>query len=965
VKKTSSPCSAILLMRLHIVATTLLGLGMLVGNAARAASPDLVVAAVDSAKRAALPTSHVSWARAQNDVGRVPDNIALEHLSVVLQRTAQRQQAYDRLLQDQQDPSSPSYHQWLSPTAIGKRFGASQHDIDALSAWLNGQGLQVGAIANNRTRITFSGSAANVAATFGTELHYFQAGSEQRIANTDTPTIPAALAGAVRSVIGLSKVTFKPAHRMGAPRQSAYRKDAPHTAGTYCANGPCSYTVFPTDFATIYDLGPVQQQGIDGTGQTIAIVGLQRVYNPDIQNFQTLSGLATKYPTVIVPPAGIDPGPPASTCSQTGTPSCSKPNDAVGNQGEATLDVQRAASVAPGATIDLIVSSMVGQEDGTEIAMDYVIDTDPVPAHILNISFTSCEAQNSQAVADSLDEEFSQAQMEGISVFVASGDAGVAGCADITSPPAQGVQADAQASPNILCSSSHVTCVGGTEFTDTSDPGMYWAPSNGSNYESALGYIPEGAWNEPLDGEGNPQYAASGGDVSSYIATPAWQVGTGVPGTQGRYTPDMAFGASTRDAYFSCLAAQGGSCAISNGGFTFIPAGGTSASAPSMAGVAALLNQKIGAPQANLNPRLYALAANPANNVFHDVTVASSGVTDCTLATPSPCNNSTPGTNGLTGGLPGYMVGTGYDPVTGLGSIDVANLLAQWSNPNAAAVNLDQHGLSGSWYNPATSGQGIVMEVDQDFYAAGTGLLFAGWYTYDTSAAGGQRWYTIQGQVDSSNTSASLPINLSQGGRFVSPLAVTTTPVGQAIFQFSDCTHGSLQYSFSDGSGRHGTIPLTRLDANVTCGQTGDNGSAASSFLLSGAWDESSESGQGFVFDINPIQNILFAGWYTYAINAGPGSGPAGQHWYTLQGTLIPGTTTVSSIGIYDTTGGVFDQGTPTSTNQVGTATLVYQSCTSATLAYTFFSGFFAGNEGQTGTLNLSRLGKVPSGCHL
>lgn len=299
----------------------------------------------------------------------------------------------------------------------------------------------------------------------------------------------------------------------------------------------------------------------------------------------------------------------------------------------------------------------------------------------------------------------------------------------------------------------------------------------------------------------------------------------------------------------------------------------------------------------------------------------------------------------------------------GSGTINGPDSTTHIVNPDSGGhVNLDQRGLTGAWADPSTSGQGLVMEVDPDFYGAGTGLLFGGWYTYDVTAVGGQRWYTIQGQVGATSASSMMAIYLTQGGSFASSLATTTTPVGQATLQFSDCMHGMLVYSFSDGSGRNGTVALNRLLANVTCGQTGDNGNGASDYLLAGAWADPTNSGQGLVFDINPIQNVLFAGWYTFAGNAGQGSGPAGQNWYTLQAVPIPGSSTVNNIGIYATAGGVFNSGIPTTTVPVGTANLVFNNCSSATLTYTFTAGT---NNGRSGTMNLLRLGPVPAGCRL
>ena len=935
------------------LAVALLSLAALVPGAALATQADAIVHPINNAARAALPDEHAHWANAANDLGTLPRDLPLTHLALALRRSAQNQQAYENFLREQQDPASVNYHHWLTPTEIGERFGATQHDIDALSNWLRMQGLAVEAVANSHTRITFSGRASDVAAAFGTQLHYFQTGAEKRIANTAAPSIPAALQDAVQSVSGLRSIKFRPAHAM-AMRSALLRSGAPQPAETHCDGSVCRHSVFPADFANIYHLNPVYGQGIDGSGQSIAIVGRARVSAADIQSFQARADLAVRAPVTIIPPGGTDPGPPATSCSATGTPSCDHPSDQVSDQFEATLDVQRAGSVAPGAAIKLIVSVDSGSHDGLQTAIEYAIDTTPVTAHILSISFLTCEADNGSAIVHSIDDLFSQAAMEGISVFVASGDSGAAGCEDQTQAPTAGQVAGT----NALCSSAQVTCVGGTQFNDTANPSFYWLGSNGYAYVSATDYIPEGAWNEPTD-SGATQFASTGGGVSTYIPTPPWQVGAGVPGHQGRYTPDVSLSASTHDGYFSCMAASGGACTVgTNGSFTFLVAAGTSASAPSMAGVAALLNQKIGTPQANLNPRLYALAANPANGVFHDVTVASSGVTNCTLAVPSLCNNSTPGASGLSGGLQGYSVGTGYDLATGLGSIDVTNLLSEWDNPNAASVNLDQHGLSGAWYNPQTSGQGLVIEVGRDMFGAGVGGLFAGWFTYDAGTSGAQRWYTIQGQVTAIAPTASLPIYVAEGGRFDAAQSPATQMVGTATLAFSDCSHGTLGYTFTDG--RSGSMPLTRVTSNPTCTSAGDSATLPSTSALSGTYYEPATSGQGLLFDVSRAPDVLFGAWFTFAPNSSPSAGLTSQRWFTMQATPGTNAASTSNIAIYSTRGGVFDQGGGVQSTQVGTATLNFHGCSTATLAYHFTSGE---NSGRTGSIDLIRLLPSVVGC--
>ena len=368
---------------------------------------------------------------------------------------------------------------------------------------------------------------------------------------------------------------------------------------------------------------------------------------------------------MIIPPDGIDPGPPQAFPPGNGILSS--------DQAEATVDVSRAGSIAPGATLDLVISASSFTTDGIAIAASYAVDTTPLLAHIMSLSFGDCEGNQGQAGVAFWDNLFSQAAAEGISVFVASGDSGAAGC-DIAfqTPPAAQVL-----NTNYICSSSYATCVGGTEFADA-NYSLYWGATNPITAASALSYIPEGAWNEPTTTDPNEpfQVASSGGGVSAYVPTPFWQTGPGVPATRaGRYTPDLAFSSAEHDGYVGCFTAGGGDCIE-----FFLVFFGTSTAAQDMAGIAALLNQKLGIPQGNLNPNLYNIAAT-TNNIFHDVTIASSGVSPCDLTgnTPSMCDNSTPAPLTLTGGLAGYVVGPGYDEATGLGSLDVGNFLAGWT----------------------------------------------------------------------------------------------------------------------------------------------------------------------------------------------------------------------------------------------------------------------------------------------
>ncbi len=623
---------------------------------ARAQSADRVPQSFDPAPAVVLKGHHPQWAVAANDVGAIDPNKSFENVTVTLARSPEAQKAFDQLVDDQRNPKSPQFHQWLTPIEIGARYGVSDHDIAQVSGWLESQGLHENVVSSTRTFISFGGAASSLERAFGAPLHNYKVAGEDRFSIVSEPMVPPALAPVILSIRGLSTAPERPQH---VSRQGHFQRPQ----WTYSAGS--EYFVAPADFAAIYDV----PTSLSGSGVTIGIVGEARVSSADITDMNSLMGTSIGTPTEVIPTAygGVDPG-----AAITSEPSCyasntcsAAVNDYLDAQGEATLDEERSGSVAQGASILLVTASSAS--GGIADDAEYLTETAGPPAQIMSISFGGCEANATGAVAG-WSSLYETAAAEGISVFVSSGDSGAAGCdAHGGAPPATpGV-----VSPNFLCSPIYETCVGGTEFNDAGDYSAYWSSSNGAGLKSALGYIPEGAWNDP-GSSGAYSVGATGGGVSSVIPTPSWQTGTGVPAARaGRYTPDVSFTASAdHDGYLVCMAAIGGDC---GSGYLEV-FGGTSASAPDMAGVTALLDQSEGSAQGNITPNIYALAASHPS-AFHDVTVSSSGVSGCAVTTPSMCNNSIPAQTTLTGGTQGFLVQAGFDEATGWGSLDVAKFI--------------------------------------------------------------------------------------------------------------------------------------------------------------------------------------------------------------------------------------------------------------------------------------------------
>jgi subtilase family serine protease len=649
--KLFCPC-ALLLSQSRRTRLLLLSLAVaaafVVNPLSRAQIPSLIQSQVDPSRIQPLLHHHPLWANSGNDIGPVAPSQVIESLTLVLRPQEEQQLAFEQFLSDQQNPASPEFHHWLTPAQVGERFGLSDADVSAIAGWLQSQGLRVIWVAPSRMFLGFAGTAADISRAFQSELHNYKVNGKNLVSISSDPTIPDAVAPAIRAIRGLYTIDEQPQHVSATMQLTSPELTT--------SNG--THFIIPGDFYSIYDL----PNSLSGSGVTIGIVGRSRTDPADFDNFKSLAGSGFTNPTEVVPTAlgGVDPGP-----AYTAPPGSGK---SIADQSEATLDVLRAGSVAHNAQLLLVVATAAS--GGIGVDAQYLVNTNPVPAQVMSISFGACESAAGSSGVTFWDTLFKQAAAEGISTFVSSGDSGASGCdADFQAPPST----PQPNSPNYICSSSYAVCVGGTEFNDKT--GQYWAIYTGNVNTSAFGYIPEGAWNESWDGT-TSVVASGGGGVSSFVPTPSWQKGiAGVPSAYaGRYTPDVSFSSSLHDGYFGCFAAAGGSCVLSVGSFSFSIFGGTSAAAPSMAGIAALLDENAAAPQGNLGPGIYQMSMG-APTAFHDVTLASSGISTCDLHTPSLCNNSIPGPSGLSGGQQGYAIGTGYDEVTGLGSLDASTFV--------------------------------------------------------------------------------------------------------------------------------------------------------------------------------------------------------------------------------------------------------------------------------------------------
>lgn len=317
------------------------------------------------------------------------------------------------------DPTSPRYHQFLSPQEYARRFGTDSATVARLAAALRAAGLRVPTTSASAGLLNAVGSVGALNALFGMRLgDYCDAHGERYIAPDAPPHIPASLAG-VSGVLGLDTRSAIHTGSIALPRR-------PQVSGV---------TGFgPTALERAYDLGPLRQMGLTGANQIVALAEIDRFRRSDVQAYDNTFGLRTGALTV-KPVAG----------------------GATSSSPEPVLDIEVIHAIAPSASIDVYESP----SDLGSVAQMFSRIVQDNHAQVISISLGACEKgidpSSAKSFYTSVDNSFRQAIAQGMSILVASGDSGAYGCQD------------SNLSVQHPASSPYATAVGGTALFINSD----------------------------------------------------------------------------------------------------------------------------------------------------------------------------------------------------------------------------------------------------------------------------------------------------------------------------------------------------------------------------------------------------------------------------------------------------------------------------------------------------------------
>src|SRR5690242_10342217 len=532
----------------------------------------------------------------------------------------------ENLIRQTVTPGNPNYHRFLTTRQFAERFGATDRQIASVQAYLKKQGLR-GEVLDNRMVIRVQGTLAQLGQAFGTSIHTFRDADSGRTFHRPTRPValPAALAGTVNVVSGLSNEHQYVSHRIGTPKLlSTTTTFAPQALqpnlraapnGNPTATGvPGNYTV--GDVADLYNINPLYDRGVTGKGSTIGIVTLSNFYPEDAQAYWDGIGLVTKphrITQVHVNGGGAFDG----------------------GSGETSLDVEQSGGLAPKANI-IVYDAPNTSGDFVAAFAQAVSDN---CADSISTSWGLPEIYNFAAlnvdgasVTDTTDvgnlrafhQVFLEAAVQGQSIFAASGDSG----AYDTVRSLGHDQFSAPLTVDSPASDPYMTAAGGTTVPYSFS--FSGGPVESIKRESVWGWDYIQNYFDTNFGPGLIDLFSTGGGggVSVYWHTPVYQWFTHgirtsekhqeltfndpqagpttllkLPGHfRGRNVPDISLNADPETGYIVVSTVDGG---VING------YGGTSFVAPQLNGISALLTQSLGHRVGFWNPQVYFL-----QNVF-------------------------------------------------------------------------------------------------------------------------------------------------------------------------------------------------------------------------------------------------------------------------------------------------------------------------------------------------------------